>query len=270
MEKYRGFFNGLFRLDVGCFFYIKYFSSGAFLEIGSHVDMQKLALEKQGYEDSCFMTKHSNFHSRGVFTKTVKGTKHHEWRRSLEEIFDINIAFAFTDKLPNYSQLVGWEFYAPKEEKNPVEIQNIILMDCVNNSREIKACFEQLKKEIFPIIENKDLYLVNLKDIKKENYETQKFIVDDNKNEVKKSLLSAGIIEEKDLMLNSISFTPQERKVLDHYLHGMSAKEIGQKIDRSYKTIEEHINFIKAKLNVKRKREVFELVNKMKILGFLL
>ena len=256
MEKYRDFFNGIFSFDIGCFFYERVLSSGNALLLSDRIDILELALETEAYSDSCFLTKHSNFNSGGTFSKRVKGTKHAAWRCALEKDYNISTAFAFANKFSSYSQIIGWDFCFPKEKKSLLEIQNIILMDYINNARAIKACFDQFAQEVCSIVENKDLYRVDLKDIKRENYDKQMFAIDDNKNLIRQSVLQAGIISEKDFMLEHVHFTAQESKVLNYYLKGMSVKEIGKKIKRSHKTIEEHVSMIKTKLGVKKKAKL--------------
>ena len=262
MGKYRDFFSDMFTFDIGCFFYERVLPCGRVVLLSDRIDILELALETEAYSDSCFLTKCSNFRSGGTFSKRVPGTRHALWRCALERDYNISTAFAFSSQFSSYSQIVGWDFYYPKEKKSFLEIQNTILMNYASNLRGIKACFDQFEQEVFSIIENKDLYRLNLKDIKRENYDTQKFQLDDGNDAVRKSILRCGIISEKDLMLERINFTFQETKVLGYYLQGMSVKEIGKKMNRSHKTVEEHVSMIKTKLGVKKKSEVVALLLK--------
>jgi DNA-binding CsgD family transcriptional regulator len=256
MKKYQEYFNDIFRLDVASFHYTKWNETGDFLELVGSPNIQELFLETQGYSDSPYYTDIKNFRVGNVFSYTnqnISNANHNKCRRKLEEKFKINIGFAISEKYPTFCQLNCWEFYAPKEEKSLLEIQDIILMDCINNAKKLKTCFDQFKKEVLlPIANSEDLYRVNLKDIKKQNYETQKFALDNTKDTIKKALLSAGIFEKRNLMLDRIKFTPPEIRILDYYLLNMSLKEIGKETRLSYKRVENYLNTIKTKLNIKK------------------
>jgi DNA-binding CsgD family transcriptional regulator len=74
------------------------------------------------------------------------------------------------------------------------------------------------------------------------------------------------IICEKPLEINddlsyhygNITFTPNEAKVLKHFLQGKTAKEIGCALSISAKTSEFHLANIKAKLNCQRRSEIYQ------------
>jgi DNA-binding CsgD family transcriptional regulator len=256
MKKYQGYFNELFRLDLAYLHYARWTDKGDLLQLVSLPEAQELCLELQGVSDSPFFAKKKNFRTGNTFAyanKDITNVKHNKFRQQTEEKLKINIGFGTLEKHPDFDQLLFWEFYKPKEEKSLLEIQDIILMDCINNAKKLKACFNQFKKDVLlPIASKKDLYRVNLKDIKKENYETQKCALDNTKDVIKKAILHSGIIEKRDLMLDRIKFTPSETKVLDCHLQGMSVKEIARKTKLSHEAVEKCLSMIKTRLRIKK------------------
>jgi DNA-binding CsgD family transcriptional regulator len=256
MEKYRGFFNEFFEYNVRSFVYDKIFNDGRILTLTSFPEGLELFVGTEGLEDCPLFTNFNNVNSGSGFffpNYDLNDVKHNKFREVFEKRYGMNFSFFITEKKHDYYEVVLWEFSRISKQVPITKRQISILQTCLDKAPLLKACHEQFKKEMFPIIENKDLYRTNLKDFKKELYDTQEHIVAKDTNTIRKALLNAGIIEERDVMLDRVKFTPSERQVLDCYLQGMSAKEIGKAINRSYKTVEEHVNIIKAKLNVKKK-----------------
>ena len=73
-----------------------------------------------------------------------------------------------------------------------------------------------------------------------------------------KPLVPAVFADTNHQQYGSILFTQKEINVLKYYLKGMSAKEISFLIPVSAKTIEFHLDKIKAKLNCHRRSEVYQ------------
>jgi carbon storage regulator CsrA len=69
-----------------------------------------------------------------------------------------------------------------------------------------------------------------------------------------------------DYSLQNTELTKREKQCLKLYLQGMIAKEIGNKLARSHRTIESHIRNIKEKLQARSRSEVFIKAKKMKLL----
>jgi DNA-binding CsgD family transcriptional regulator len=256
MNKHRENFNKFFRNNITSFTYTRSLNNGNFLAICDNPAIQELFLEMGGFEDDPLFTKCEkvNFGSAFIYPNyNINNHKHNCCRIALEEKFNLSYAFVIIEKHPDYCQTINLEFSNPQRETSIIEKQNIVLQDCLDNANLISACFDQFKKEMFPIIEKEDLFRVNLEKIKQDNYETQEHIVSPHKETIRECLMKIGIIEERDLMLQNIKFTTQERRVIDYYLQGMSAKEIAKEIKRSSRTVEDHISIIKTKLGVKKK-----------------
>jgi DNA-binding CsgD family transcriptional regulator len=255
IEKYRGYFNDVFRLDLASFFYERWYPSGEYFSVNSSQHLQELFIETQGFEDSPFCTEYSKFRSQNAFAYKDQDTnnlKHNKFRHALEQQ-NINLTFFITERHPTYCQVIGWDLFTSKNQLSIVESQSVVLQDCINNAKKLKACFNQFKKEVLlPVTKNKDLCRVNLKDIKKDKYKTQEFMLDSTKNEIKRAILSAGIFEKRALMLDRIKFTPTEIRILDYYLQNMSVKEIAAVAKLSHEAVERQINSIKVKLDIKK------------------
>lgn len=257
IEKYRMFFNNVFRHEVIAFGYMRWLKSGEFVDLESSIEMQELFMEMRAYEDSPLLASYKNVNSGSAFryfNQHVDNPKSNTTRMMLEEKYKVSHGFTITEKYPDYCEVIIWDFAKPARDMTMLEYQNTVLQDCIDNAKAIKACFNQFKQTLFPSIKDKDLYRLNLKDIKGENYETQKhIIVDRSKNTIREGLLKAGILEQKDLMLKDIKFTAQEKNIIYNHLKGMTAQEIAESMNRSRRTVEGGLERIKDKLGVKKK-----------------
>jgi len=72
--------------------------------------------------------------------------------------------------------------------------------------------------------------------------------------------------EKSDSYLQKIELTKKEILCLELYLQGMTIKEIGKKIFRSHRTIETHMQNVRAKLEARSRSEVFIKAKKMMLL----
>ena len=72
-------------------------------------------------------------------------------------------------------------------------------------------------------------------------------------------------IEVSDCFLQKYAITDREKEVIELLLSGLSIKEIGGKLDRSHKTINNHIYNIYKKTNVSSKMELLNVIIENKI-----
>lgn len=74
-----------------------------------------------------------------------------------------------------------------------------------------------------------------------------------------------GPIEVMPLFINKYAITRREKEVIELLLSGLSIKEIGAKLDRSFKTVNNHIYNIYQKTGVGNKIELLNLVKENQI-----
>ncbi|MCG8572946.1 MAG: LuxR C-terminal-related transcriptional regulator [Spirochaetes bacterium] len=72
-------------------------------------------------------------------------------------------------------------------------------------------------------------------------------------------------IKVSDLFINKYTITNREKEVIELLLSGLSIKEISRKLDRSFKTINNHIHNIYQKTRVSSKIELLNLVKEINI-----
>ena len=183
----------------------------------------------------------------------------------LQKKFGIDTTFGIREKTQSYYCDFCWDFKAPPE-LNIQQLKTIILVDYVTNYSVIQAIISQFKIDFFPIIEKEELCNVSRKDISmvynKDNYITNQNTRTNDPN----FLSNTNLIQANDLKLMQVNFTPLEETILNLYIRGMTADEIGNHMSHSRETVKLYITTIKNKVGCNKRSEVYEMAEKLKLM----
>lgn len=241
-----------FGLDV--FFYNAIEENGQFASICTHADAMGNFWENHRYHEMDYYVSPSRL-KEGYFFLDYDGN-YKKYMDSVSQAYPLYHPLLIIKKEGSKAHLFGFASKKPIPALPSLYLNGLAMLDSFIQH------YLQTQKPLDPMLD-----IANLRGQK--NFYCKKY----GEESLPKQTTSRSLLTQlgvPTLLIHSAqTLTDREKEVLNAYLDHKSAKENGQELGLSYRTIQSYIANIKNKLGVLTRDDLFELGMRLKMAGFL-
>lgn len=261
MRQYEHFFSTLFGNELISFGYERLNKHGFYEAISSMPSIGEIFTETKAYQAMQCVTQQLLSIEHGfIYADSVSEQPlYTRFRSQLDKQLGIYSTFYATEPCLNYQHVFVWNFRAPLKSISLTTWENQILFSFINHRKSIQHVLSQFKKVYNQNIRIKIMPVRLLKPTTTDGAPKVEQAI------IEKRLLKSKWLTKNDLHLKKINFSNREASCIHFYLQGMNAREIGEKMFISTRTVEDHIKRIKQKLSVNSRSEFYLTMEKINL-----
>ena len=143
------------------FSFARWTLNGDLIVLSNTMELTELLLETEGYENSPAFTDNT-MGARYQFIWDDHHDLHNLYQQVLVKQKQVDVSLYLIEEEREYHQYFCLDFQVAVCEKITVDKKSILLLDFVNKIQQFSFCIETIKQELFPILEKKDMYSINV------------------------------------------------------------------------------------------------------------
>jgi DNA-binding CsgD family transcriptional regulator len=259
MQQYHNFFVSLFGNELVSFGYGRVNKNGFYEAMSNMPKIAEVFIETKAYQamqsvaKQLFSVEHGFIYTNSISHQSI----YNKFRVQLDKQLGIYSTFYAVEPCLNYQHNFAWSFRAPLKSISLATWENKILLCFINNRKSIQYVLNQFKKVYAQNIRMKVVPVKLFKSMAEENKIRQ--------TTAEENLFESKWLTKNDLYLKNLDLSNKEASCLHFYLQGMNAREIGEKIFISTRTVEDYIKRIKQKLLVSSRSELYLAMEKVNL-----
>jgi DNA-binding CsgD family transcriptional regulator len=215
-------------------------SNGNILIAANHPDVGVNCLMHEIYKKHLGLTYVKGFEGKKYIIDSNDYYYDHESDQLRMQIF----ATMFREKVTDDIQRVYW---LASEDQS---IHNAV----INNLFSVEKVLKKFSSEIETIIDRCREDQINMAEIRSD------YFIDNDVYEIAELGKFNALLKDKDILCHGKGLTDKEFECLKKYLQGKSAQETSKVLGISRRTVENHFDKIKKKLNVTSKAEILDAI----------
>lgn len=234
------------------FWYYKITNSGDFVSVTSFPQFNEYFYEAKLYHSTPYINLPSRLKS-GVWLR--QSSNHPDWHNYLnlaQKKFNNNFGLQIINKLTVGVECWGFGL-------NSVDCSHHMLL--INELPLLKLFIEKFRLENRDILDYIESNAVNIAALLGPGFEQQRISM------MPKSFARQEFLTHLGLVSPLKRLTSREISILDLILLGLTAKEIAEQLDLSFRTIEHYIEKMKDKLDCRSKSELIQKAHELKLSG---
>lgn len=262
-QKFQKICQPLFdTFKINYFFHQSVTDSGDYIGLGTQPDFVHFYFEERLHECNPFITQSENVKSGIYLFDTVQNNDFKDSMRVIEEKYNLKQSIVIVEREGSRCHQYG--FAVPSKQ---CDIKMLVLNELPLFKQFIKF-FNEEADSILKEMQHDSVSLPkNLKTSYKRKYVFESNIIPEVQLDRLEKLMFLSKMKMPRSILRQPKLSKREKECLNLYLSGFTAKEIGEELQISYRTVEFYMGNIRNKLSCHKKSDLFALLYSVRELG---